>query len=153
MALPKALSRAKLGIEDLDAVEINEAFAVATVANIKLLGVDEDRVNVHGGAVALGHPLGSSGCRVVTTLLGVLKHKGGRLGAATICNGGGGATALVLENLQPPYDASSNQMLKKAGLVSLRNAPVVIAVGNAEDLSSNSYRSGSDVGSVDTESS
>ena len=87
-------------MNQIDAFEINEAFAVVALANIKLLGLDAEKVNDHGGAVALGHPLGASGARIVTTLLGVLREKKGKIGCAGICNGGGGATAIVLESIQ-----------------------------------------------------
>lgn len=100
LAIPKALKHAKVEKESIDAFEINEAFSVVALANIKLLGIDADKVNVHGGAVALGHPLGASGARIVTTLLGVLREKKGKLGCAGICNGGGGASAIVIESLQ-----------------------------------------------------
>ncbi|MCJ1341557.1 erg10, acetyl-CoA C-acetyltransferase [Bachmanniomyces sp. S44760] len=104
LAIPKALKHAGVKQEDIAAFEINEAFSVVALANLKLLGLEEEKVNLHGGAVALGHPLGCSGCRIVVTLLGVLregKGKGkGKLGCVGICNGGGGASALVLENLQ-----------------------------------------------------
>lgn len=100
IAIPKALAHAKVDKSDIDAFEINEAFSVVALANLKLLGLSEDKVNLHGGAVALGHPLGCSGARIVTTLLGVLRVQKGRLGCVGICNGGGGASALVLENLQ-----------------------------------------------------
>lgn len=100
LAIPKALKHAGVKLEDIDAFEINEAFSVVALANMKLLGLSDDKVNVHGGAVALGHPLGASGARIVTTLLGVLKEKKGKLGCVGICNGGGGASALVLESLQ-----------------------------------------------------
>ncbi|KAI9812470.1 MAG: erg10, acetyl-CoA C-acetyltransferase [Pycnora praestabilis] len=100
LAIPKALKHAKVDKKDIDAFEINEAFSVVALANMKLLGVEEDKVNLHGGAVALGHPLGASGARIVTTLLGVLREKKGKLGCVGICNGGGGASALVLESLQ-----------------------------------------------------
>ncbi len=100
LAIPKALSHAKVDIGAVDAFEINEAFAVVALANLKLLNLSEDKVNLHGGAVALGHPLGCSGARVVTTLLNVLRERKGKIGCAGICNGGGGASALVLESLQ-----------------------------------------------------
>jgi acetyl-CoA C-acetyltransferase len=99
LAIPKALKHAGVSIDDVDAFEINEAFSVVALANMKLLGLTDDKVNVHGGAVAIGHPLGASGARIVNTLLGVLKERGGKIGAVGICNGGGGASALVLENL------------------------------------------------------
>ena len=100
LAIPKALKHAHTDISDVDVFEINEAFSVVALANLKLLGLTEEKVNLHGGAVALGHPLGCSGSRIVTTLLGVLREKGGKVGCAGICNGGGGASALVIENLQ-----------------------------------------------------
>lgn len=99
LAIPKALKHAGVSQESIDAFEINEAFSVVALANMKLLGLSEDKVNLHGGAVAIGHPLGCSGARVVTTLLGVLKAKKGKLGCVGICNGGGGASALVIESL------------------------------------------------------
>ena len=99
LAIPKALKHAGVKLEDVDAFEINEAFSVVALANMKLLGITDEKVNVHGGAVALGHPLGGSGARIVTTLLGVLKAKNGKIGCVGICNGGGGASALVIESL------------------------------------------------------
>ncbi len=96
-ALPKALAKANLDINSIDYFEFNEAFAVVGLANMKLLGLKDTNVNVHGGAVALGHPLGCSGARIVITLLSVLQQNKGKLGAAAICNGGGGASALILE--------------------------------------------------------
>ena len=99
LAIPKALKHAGVKQEDVDAFEINEAFSVVALANMKLLGLTKDQVNLHGGAVALGHPLGASGARIVTTLLGVLREKKGKIGCAGICNGGGGASAIVLERL------------------------------------------------------
>jgi len=100
LAIPKALQHASIPLEKVDAFEINEAFSVVGLANMKLLGLSEDRVNLHGGAVALGHPLGASGARIVTTLLGVLRQTKGKIGCAGICNGGGGASALVVESFQ-----------------------------------------------------
>ncbi|KAI9783456.1 MAG: erg10, acetyl-CoA C-acetyltransferase [Peltula sp. TS41687] len=100
LAIPKALKHAKVQKHQIDAFEINEAFSVVALANMKLLGLDHEKVNVHGGAVALGHPLGASGARIVTTLLGVLREKKGKLGCAGVCNGGGGASAIILESLQ-----------------------------------------------------
>lgn len=97
-ALPKALAKANLDIEAIDFFEFNEAFSVVGLANIKLLGLTPDKVNVNGGAVSLGHPLGCSGTRIIVTLIHVLKQNKGRYGAAAICNGGGGASALVIEN-------------------------------------------------------
>ncbi|KAF4548274.1 Acetyl-CoA acetyltransferase-like protein 2 [Elsinoe fawcettii] len=100
LAIPKALKHAGVEQSAVDAFEINEAFSVVALANMKLLNLNEDKVNVHGGAVALGHPLGASGARIVTTLLGVLREKKGKIGCAGICNGGGGASAIVIESLQ-----------------------------------------------------
>lgn len=99
LAIPKALKHAGITIDQVDAFEINEAFSVVALANMKLLGLTADKVNVHGGAVAIGHPLGASGARIVTTLLGVLRAKKGKIGCVGICNGGGGASALVIESL------------------------------------------------------
>ena len=99
LAIPKALKHAGISQEEVDAFEINEAFSVVALANMKILGLAEEKVNLHGGAVALGHPLGASGARIVTTLLGVLKEKKGKIGCAGICNGGGGASAIVVERL------------------------------------------------------
>lgn len=98
-ALPKALNRAGVAMKAIDFFEFNEAFSVVGLANMKLLGLDDSRVNVNGGAVALGHPLGCSGTRITVTLLHILKQHNAKLGAATICNGGGGASAIVLERL------------------------------------------------------
>lgn len=98
-ALPKALGKAGLQISDIDFFELNEAFAVVGLANSKILGLDASKVNVNGGAVSLGHPLGSSGARILVTLINVLKQNGGKYGAAAICNGGGGASAVVIENM------------------------------------------------------
>ena len=100
LAIPKALKHAGISQDQIDFFEINEAFSVVALANMKLLGLSEEKVNVHGGAVAIGHPLGCSGARIVATLIGVLKEKKGKLGCVGICNGGGGASALVLESLQ-----------------------------------------------------
>lgn len=99
-ALPLALQRAALTIEQIDYFEINEAFSVVALANNQILGLDPAKVNVNGGAVSLGHPLGASGARILVTLLHVLMQNGGRYGAAGICNGGGGASAMVIENLR-----------------------------------------------------
>ena len=96
-ALPKALVKANLSQEEIDLFEFNEAFSVVGLANIKLLGLAAEKVNVHGGAVSLGHPLGCSGARIVVTLLNALEKQNKTLGAAAICNGGGGASALVLK--------------------------------------------------------
>ena len=100
LAIPKALKHAGISQDSVDAFEINEAFSVVALANMKLLGLSADKVNLHGGAVALGHPLGASGARITTTLLSVLREKKGKIGVAGICNGGGGASAIVLESLQ-----------------------------------------------------
>lgn len=96
-ALPIALKKANLGINDIDYFELNEAFSVVGIANKKLLNIDSEKVNCFGGAVSLGHPLGSSGSRIVVTLINVLNKKEAKLGAAAICNGGGGASALIIE--------------------------------------------------------
>jgi acetyl-CoA C-acetyltransferase len=96
-ALPKALDKAGISIKDVDYFEFNEAFAVVGLANMKLLGLNDSNVNVNGGAVSLGHPLGCSGARIIITMLSVLQQNNGRIGAAAICNGGGGASALVVE--------------------------------------------------------
>ncbi|KAL6546458.1 Acetyl-CoA acetyltransferase 2 [Orobanche minor] len=99
LAIPKAISNAGLEASKIDYYEINEAFAVVALANQKLLGLDPEKVNVHGGAVSLGHPLGCSGARILVTLLGVLRQKNGKYGVGGVCNGGGGASALVVELL------------------------------------------------------
>ena len=96
-ALPKALSKAGISIENLDFFEFNEAFSVVGLANAKILNLPNERVNVNGGAVSLGHPLGCSGARIVVTLLHVLQQNNAKIGAAAICNGGGGASAIVIE--------------------------------------------------------
>ncbi len=98
-AIPKALDKAGLKVEDVDYFEINEAFSVVALANMKEMNIAHDKINVFGGAVALGHPIGNSGCRIVGTLISILKHKGGKIGAAGICNGGGGASAMVIEKV------------------------------------------------------
>ncbi|GLT80241.1 hypothetical protein SLA2020_516930 [Shorea laevis] len=97
LAIPKAISNAGLETSQIDYYEINEAFSVVALANQKLLGLNPEKVNVHGGAVSLGHPIGCSGARILVTLLGVLRHKNGRFGVGGVCNGGGGASALVVE--------------------------------------------------------
>ncbi|MBT5921648.1 MAG: acetyl-CoA C-acyltransferase [Flavobacteriaceae bacterium] len=97
-ALPKALSKAGMQQSEIDFFEFNEAFSVVGLANMKLLNIPDNKVNIHGGAVSLGHPLGCSGARIVVTLLHVLAQEKARYGAAAICNGGGGASALVIEN-------------------------------------------------------
>jgi acetyl-CoA C-acetyltransferase len=99
LAIPKALKNAGLEAKDVDFYEINEAFSVVSLANNKLLNLEGTKVNVYGGAVSLGHPLGASGARIVTTLLSVLQQEGGKIGVTGICNGGGGASSIVLEKL------------------------------------------------------
>ncbi len=99
IAAQKALDRAGLTMADMDYFEVNEAFAVVALAFIKHFGLSQDKVNVHGGAVSLGHPLGCSGARIVTTLTHVLQQNGGKYGMAAICNGGGGASAMIIERL------------------------------------------------------
>jgi len=96
-ALPKALDKAGISISDVDYFEFNEAFSVVGLANAKILGLTEDKVNVNGGAVSLGHPLGCSGARIIVTLINVLNQNNAKVGAAAICNGGGGASAIVIE--------------------------------------------------------
>ncbi|HLV45785.1 MAG TPA: acetyl-CoA C-acyltransferase [Flavobacterium sp.] len=96
-ALPKALDKANVKIEEVDFFEFNEAFSVVGLANAKILNLSADKVNVNGGAVSLGHPLGCSGARIVVTLINVLEQNNAKLGAAAICNGGGGASAIVIE--------------------------------------------------------
>lgn len=96
-ALPKAIAKAGISMEDVDYFEFNEAFAVVGLANMKLLKLKDNNVNVNGGAVSLGHPLGCSGARIIITLLSVLEQNNGKIGAAAICNGGGGASAIILE--------------------------------------------------------
>ncbi|XLS27675.1 acetyl-CoA C-acyltransferase [Flavobacteriaceae bacterium M23B6Z8] len=98
-ALPKALDKAGISIDEVDYFEFNEAFSVVGLANMKILGLDDTNVNVNGGAVSLGHPLGCSGVRIVITLLNVLAQNNAKIGAAAICNGGGGASAMVIERL------------------------------------------------------
>lgn len=96
-ALPKALAKANLTLDEIDYFEFNEAFSVVGLANSKILGLDNDKVNINGGAVSLGHPLGCSGTRIIVTLLNVLEQNNAKYGAAAICNGGGGASALIIE--------------------------------------------------------
>jgi acetyl-CoA C-acetyltransferase len=96
-AIPKALEKAGIAIDDVDYFEFNEAFAVVGLANSKILGLDDSKVNINGGAVSLGHPLGCSGVRIIVTLINVLEQNNGKFGAAAICNGGGGASAIVIE--------------------------------------------------------
>ena len=99
LAIPKALNKAGLTVSDIDLWELNEAFSVVGIANNQALGLDPECVNVHGGAVALGHPLGSSGSRIVVTLVHALRQHGKKMGGAGICNGGGGASAVIVESL------------------------------------------------------
>jgi acetyl-CoA C-acetyltransferase len=98
-AIPAAVQKAGLKMSDIEYFEINEAFAVVSIANNRLMNLDPAKVNINGGAVALGHPLGASGARILVTLLNVLKQQNGRYGAAGICNGGGGGSAIVIERL------------------------------------------------------
>lgn len=99
LAIPKAINHAGLRADDIDYYEINEAFSVVAIANNRALNLDREKVNILGGAVALGHPLGASGARIITTLNNVLHKKGARFGVAAICNGGGGASAIVIERM------------------------------------------------------
>ena len=99
MAVPKALEKAGLSTNDIDYWELNQAFSVVGIANTKILGLQPEKVDVNGGAVALGHPLGNSGSRIIVTLIQVLKQNNGRYGGAAICNGGGGASAMIIENI------------------------------------------------------
>jgi len=99
LAVPKALKKANLSVNDIDYWELNQAFSVVGIANTQKLGLDPSKVDVNGGAVSLGHPLGNSGSRIIVTLINVLKQNNGKYGAAGICNGGGGASAMVVENI------------------------------------------------------
>jgi acetyl-CoA C-acetyltransferase len=99
LAVPKALEKAGMAISDIDFWELNQAFSVVGIANTKILGLNPVKVDVNGGAVALGHPLGNSGSRIIVTLINVLKQNNGRYGGAAICNGGGGASAMIIENI------------------------------------------------------
>jgi acetyl-CoA C-acetyltransferase len=99
IAVPKALKKAGITVSDVDYFEFNEAFAVVGLANSKILGLNNDKVNVNGGAVSLGHPLGCSGARIIITLLNVLEQNNAKIGAAAICNGGGGASAVIIERI------------------------------------------------------
>lgn len=100
LALPKAVAKAQLQMKDLDFVELNEAFSVVGLVNIQKMNLDKNKVNVNGGAVSLGHPLGCSGARIVVTLINVLQQNHGKYGGASICNGGGGASAIIIQNMQ-----------------------------------------------------
>jgi acetyl-CoA C-acetyltransferase len=97
LALPKALKKVNLTINDIQFFEFNEAFSVVGIVNTEILKIDPSKVNVHGGAVALGHPLGCSGARIMVSLIHILKKNKAKYGAAAICNGGGGASAMVIE--------------------------------------------------------
>ncbi|MDQ6761790.1 MAG: acetyl-CoA C-acetyltransferase, partial [Bacteroidota bacterium] len=97
LALPKALEKAGLTMSQVDYFELNEAFSVVGIANTQKMKLDPAKVNVNGGAVALGHPLGASGARIIVTLINVLKQNNGKIGAAAICNGGGGASSIIIE--------------------------------------------------------
>lgn len=99
-AVRTALERAHLKLDNVDFFEFNEAFSVVALANSKLLDLPLSKVNIYGGAVAMGHPIGMSGARLLRALISAFKHKGGKYGVAAICNGGGGSTAMVIENLQ-----------------------------------------------------
>lgn len=99
LAIEKLLKRCNLQINDIDAFEINEAFACVALANTKLLGLDKDKVNVNGGAVALGHPIGASGARIILSLVNALQIRNGKYGMAAICNGGGGASSICIERI------------------------------------------------------
>lgn len=95
----KVLAKAGLGIESIDYFEFNEAFSVVSLANMKLLDISDQKVNIFGGAVALGHPIGMSGARIIQSLLSAFRTKGGKYGLAAICNGGGGSSAIIIQNL------------------------------------------------------
>jgi len=99
-ATKRALEKAGLSVDDIDVFEVNEAFGSIPVAFAKELGVDEDKLNVHGGAIALGHPLGGSGTKLMATLVNALQRKGGKYGLQTMCEGGGMANVTIIENLQ-----------------------------------------------------
>jgi acetyl-CoA C-acetyltransferase len=99
IAVPKAVAKAGLKMEDINYFELNEAFSVVGIANMQKMNLKAEQVNVNGGAVSLGHPLGASGARIIVTLLSVLNQNGGKYGAAGICNGGGGASAVVIEKM------------------------------------------------------
>lgn len=103
LAVPKALKHAGIAIDDVDFFEFNEAFSVVGLANQKILGLPSEKLNVYGGAVAIGHPLGCSGARILVTLTSVLQQEGGKIGVAAICNGGGGASSMVLEKLSSEH--------------------------------------------------
>lgn len=100
LAVNKMLKRTGLSMSDIDYHEVNEAFSAVALANMQLLDLDHSKVNVHGGAVALGHPLGMSGARIILSLMNVLREKNGEIGCASICNGGGGASAMIIQRMQ-----------------------------------------------------
>lgn len=100
LAIPKALKQAAINLDQIDYLELNEAYAAVVLANQKILNFDMEKTNVYGGAVAMGHPLGASGARIICTLISVLRQETGRYGLAAICNGGGGASAMVIEKLK-----------------------------------------------------
>ena len=114
-AIPIALTRAGVTTKDVDYFEINEAFSVVALANKDILKIDHDKLNVYGGAVSLGHPLGCSGARIVCTLLSVLLHEGGHVGCAGICNGGGGASAMVVK-MYPKGETENKQKMSTSRL-------------------------------------
>jgi acetyl-CoA C-acetyltransferase len=99
LAIPKALQQANLTLDEIDFFEINEAYSSVILANQKILGIPSEKINVYGGGVAMGHPIGSSGSRIIATLLSVLHQENGKYGVAAICNGGGGASTVVIEKL------------------------------------------------------
>lgn len=99
IAIPKVLKRANLELKNIDFIELNEAYSAVVLANQKILGFDLNKTNIYGGAVAMGHPLGASGARIICTLISVLKQQGGKYGLAAICNGGGGGSAVIIENI------------------------------------------------------
>jgi len=99
LAIPIALKKANMSQDQIDYWELNQAFSVVGIANSKKLGLNPEKVDVNGGAVALGHPLGNSGSRIIVTLINVLKQNNGKYGGAGICNGGGGASAMIIENI------------------------------------------------------
>lgn len=113
IALTKALQQARLSLHDIDYFEINEAYAAVVLANQQILGIPAEKINLYGGAVAIGHPLGASGARILCTLLSVLNQEGGKYGAAAICNGGGGATALIIEHIHTHSHAHIEQTTGK----------------------------------------
>jgi acetyl-CoA C-acetyltransferase len=99
LAIQKLLNKTQLNIAEIDKFEINEAYSAVVLANQQILGIPHNKINVYGGAVAMGHPLGASGARILCTLISTLYQEGGKYGAAAICNGGGGSTALIIQNL------------------------------------------------------